>query len=77
MLLNRSEAAMAEVRKVHEEMLSCGYKKCCPTISIFDDGSAELTDDDPATGSVGTIKLRPEVAGRLAELLKTHTRAGQ
>ena len=77
MLLNRLEAAMADAkREVHRETMCCGYKKC-PELVVFDDGSAELTDDDPAAGSVGTIKLRPEVAGRLAELLKTHSRAGQ
>lgn len=54
---------------VHEEILECGYSKCCPTLKVFDDGSAELTDDDAEAGSVGTIKLRPEVADRLAEVL--------
>ena len=44
----------------------CGYKKCCPTVRVFADGSAELTDDDAEAGSVGTIKLRPEVVARLA-----------
>jgi hypothetical protein len=61
--------AAPEKRKVREEMLFCTYKKCCPTVTIFDDGSAELSDNDPEIGSVGTIKLRPEVAARLAELL--------
>lgn len=56
-------------RKVLEEKLSCSYAKCCPTITVFDDGSVELTDDDPEAGSVGTIKLRPEVADRLRDLL--------
>ena len=51
------------------ETLECGYRRCCPTVEIFDDGSAVLSDDDPETGSVGTIKLRPEVAARLVELL--------
>lgn len=51
------------------ETLECGYRRCCPTVEIFDDGSATLTDDDPEIGSVGTIKLRPEVAARLVELL--------
>lgn len=55
--------------KILEEKLMCGRKKCCPTVTVFDDGSAELTDDDAEAGSVGTIKLRPEVAARLAELL--------
>jgi hypothetical protein len=36
---------------------------------MFDDGSVELTDDDTEAGSVGTIKLRPEVVARLKELL--------
>jgi len=56
-------------KKIHEETMKCGYKKCCPTVSVFDDGSAELTDDDVSGGSVGTIKLRPEVAARLVEVL--------
>jgi hypothetical protein len=55
--------------KVHEEVLMCSYKKCCPTVRVFDDGSVELTDDDVEIGSVGTIKLRPEAATRLKELL--------
>jgi hypothetical protein len=55
--------------KVHEEVLSCGYGRCCPTVRIFDDGSVELMDNDVESGSTGTIKLRPEVAARLAELL--------
>jgi hypothetical protein len=54
---------------VHEETMCCGYKKC-PTIRQFDDGSAEITDDDAEGGSVGTIKLRPEQARRLLELLQ-------
>jgi hypothetical protein len=36
---------------------------------MFDDGSVELSDDDAELGSVGTIKLRPEAAQRLVELL--------
>jgi hypothetical protein len=55
---------------VHEETLCCGFKKC-PTIRILDDGSLELTDNDPEAGSVGTIKLRPEAVERLSELLTT------
>ncbi len=54
-------------RLVHEETMCCGYKKC-PTVRKFEDGSVELTDDDVEAGSVGTIKLRPEQARRLAEL---------
>jgi len=53
---------------VHEETMCCGYKKCV-AVKVFEDGSAELTDDDAEVGSVGTIKLRPEVAARLGELL--------
>jgi len=55
---------------IHEEEMCCGYKKC-PTVKIFEDGSAELTDNDSEGGSVGTIKLRPEVASKLVELLTT------
>ena len=55
---------------VHKETLCCGFKKC-PTIRILDDGSLELTDNDPEAGSVGTIKLRPEAVERLSELLTT------
>jgi hypothetical protein len=56
---------------VHEEVLMCGYKKCCPTVRILEDGSVELTDDDAINGSVGTIKMKPESAARLVELLLT------
>jgi hypothetical protein len=41
---------------------------------MFDDGSVTLTDDDAEAGSVGTIKLRPEVAERLVRLLTTQRR---
>jgi hypothetical protein len=54
---------------IHREVLECGYRKCCPTVKVFDDGSVELSDDDADLGSVGTIKLRPEAAARLLELL--------
>ena len=61
-----------ERRKVHEETLQGGYRKCCPTVTIFDDGSMTISDDDAELGSVGVIKIRPEVAGRLLELLSAH-----
>jgi hypothetical protein len=53
---------------VHEETMCCGYKKC-PTVRQFADGSVEVTDDDPESGSVGTVRFRPEQARRLAALL--------
>lgn len=53
--------------KIHEEVL-CGYRKCCPTVEIFDDGSMLIRDDDPAIGSVGTVKLDPEAVARIVEL---------
>lgn len=56
------------MREVYRETLCCGYKKCVSAV-LFDDGSIELSDDDAETGSVGTIKIRPEAADRLAELL--------
>jgi hypothetical protein len=52
----------------------CSYRKCCPTVRIFEDGSVELTDNDPEAGSVGTIKMRPEVAARFAALHAEHTK---
>jgi len=57
--------------KVHDEILACGYKKCCPRVETFEDGSVTLTDDDAEIGSVGTIKLSPESAKRLAELIQS------
>lgn len=57
-----------ERRKIHEETLQCCNYKKCPTVTVFDDGSMELSDNDPEIGSVGTIKLRPEVVKRLLEL---------
>lgn len=63
-----------ERRKVFEETLQCGFRKCCPTVRVFDDGSVELSDDDSENGSVGTIKIRPEAADRLLELLSKRAR---
>jgi hypothetical protein len=59
-------------RKVHEETLACCNYRKCPVVHVYEDGSVELTDDDTEAGSVGTIKLRPEAAARLLELLSTH-----
>lgn len=55
-------------KTVHFETMCCGYKKC-PTVEIFEDGSMQISDSDTEIGSVGIIKLRPEVAARLAEIL--------
>jgi len=55
-------------KMIGQETLCCGFKRC-PVVSVFDDGSVELSDDDTEIGSVGTIKLRPEAASRLVELL--------
>ena len=52
---------------IHQETMCCGYKRC-PTVTVFDDGSMTISDDDSEIGSVGTIKLRPEVVARLVEL---------
>ena len=59
---------------IHQETLMCGYKRCCPTIKVFEDGSIEFSDDDAEFGSTGTIKFRPEAAARLAELLAQRNR---
>lgn len=53
---------------IHQETMCCGYKRCVE-VKLLDDGSVELSDDDEEFGSVGTIKIRPEVADRLLELL--------
>jgi hypothetical protein len=53
---------------IHEETMCCGYKKC-PSVKVFEDGSAELTDNNPEDGSVGTVKLTPEQAARFVKLL--------
>ena len=55
-------------KMIHEEIL-CGYRRCCPTVQIFDDGSLEFSDNDIENGSLGTIKLDAEAAKRLIELL--------
>ena len=56
------------LKPIHEEEMCCGRRKC-PVVRIFEDGSVELSDDDPEIGSVGTVKLRPEVVARLVELV--------
>lgn len=56
------------MKEVHRETMCCGHKKCVVVVT-YDDGSVVLTDDDTEAGSVGTIKLRPEAAKRLAEIL--------
>jgi len=55
---------------IHQETMCCGYKKC-PTVKVFEDGSVEISDDDAEIGSVGTIKLKPETATRLVEILSS------
>jgi hypothetical protein len=55
-------------RMVFEEEMCCGYKKC-PTVRCYEDGSVEITDNDSESGSVGTIRLQPAVAVRLAALI--------
>lgn len=52
---------------IHQETMCCGYKRC-PELKIFEDGSVELSDNDEEIGSVGTLKLRPEVMSRLVEI---------
>lgn len=58
-------------KMIHQETL-CGYKRCCPVVKIFDDGSVEISDDDVDLGSVGTLKISPEAAADLLELLSKH-----
>lgn len=56
---------------IHEETICCNYKRC-PTVQIFDDGSAVLSDDDAEGDSFGKIRLRSEVMDRLVELHAQH-----
>lgn len=56
---------------IHQETMCCGYRRC-PVVKILDDGSVELSDNDVEAGSVGTIKLHPEVAIHLIETLLAH-----
>lgn len=58
-----------ERTKIHEEVLMCCNYRRCPKVTVFDDGSVQISDDDSEIGSVGTIKIRPEAADRLLELL--------
>jgi len=53
------------MKVVHEETMCCGFKKC-PTVRVFEDGSVELRDDEEGATPV---KMRPEVAKRLVEIL--------
>lgn len=53
---------------IHQETMCCGRKRC-PQVKVFDDRSVEISDDDEEIGSIGIVKLRPEAADRLAELL--------
>lgn len=59
---------MQQLKVIHTETMCCGYKKC-PTIKVFEDGSIEISDDDPDIGSTGCIKIRPEAVHRLEEIL--------
>lgn len=56
---------------IHQETMCCGHKRC-PVVKMLDDGSVEISDDDAERGSIGTIKIRPEAADRLLELLSAH-----
>lgn len=66
--VRRAAGGPSGPRVVREETMCCGFKKC-PTVRVFEDGSAEISDDDAPGGSVGTIRLQPAQAKRLKELL--------
>ena len=59
---------------VHRETMCCNYKRC-PTVTIFDDGSVQLEDDDVEEKSLGVIHLKPEVAAHFAELITSHKKS--
>jgi hypothetical protein len=54
-------------KKIHQETMCCGSKRC-PTVTLFDDGSMEIFDNDAQKNSVGNIKLDPDQVSRLVEL---------
>ncbi len=54
---------------IHQETMCCSSRRC-PTVTVFDDGSIQISDDDTENGSVGTIKIRPEAVNRLREVLE-------
>lgn len=58
---------------IHQETMCCRHKRC-PTVTLFDDGSMEIRDDDTEIGSVGVIKLRSEAVTRLVELASASKR---
>lgn len=62
---------------IHQETLMCCNYKRCPVVKMFDDGSMEISDDDAQNGSFGTIKLAPEVADRLFELVAQRKRKSE
>ena len=55
-------------KMIHQETMCCGRERC-PVVKLFDDGSVTISDDDVEIGSVGIIKIRPDAAARLVELL--------
>jgi hypothetical protein len=55
-------------KAIHQETMCCGHKRC-PTVTLFDDGSMRIYDNDSEKSSVGDIKLEPEQVARLVELV--------
>lgn len=53
---------------IHQETM-CGYKRCCPVVKYFEDGSIEISDDDSKNGSIGVIKFDPEQAKQFKKSL--------
>lgn len=43
---------------VDQETLMCGGKKCCPVITVYDDGSVDLIDTD--NGKDELVHLDPD-----------------
>ena len=41
----KNESSDADALKPREVHTLCGVQGCCPTVSVFDDNSVEITDD--------------------------------
>jgi len=50
-------------KAVHEETMCCGHRRC-PAVTLYDDGSLDVREDDGRL-----ISFDPDQAARLRQLL--------
>ena len=53
-----------------EMMMCCGHKRC-PHVSVYSDGSIVVTDDEPISGIMQTIRFNPQQTRELLGILKS------